>query len=95
MAETTFDAVFGIEPEGFIEGSSMAYNLGKGFVPVRKQGKLPYKTVAIPAGEETLEVHEDALRPGSTILLVGDAGLKMDAVAQTLVAHGLKVLRSA
>ncbi len=94
MVETTeYDAIFGVEPEGFITGSSLAYNLGKAFVPVRKQGKLPATTVRIETGEGPLEVHEDALVPGKNVLLVGVCSRKMDAVEQALSSRGMHVTK--
>jgi adenine phosphoribosyltransferase len=70
------DAVVGIDARGFIFGSALAYALNVGFVPVRKAGKLPFKTVAQPYsleyGDATVEVHEDAIKPGQRVLLVDD-----------------------
>src|SRR5690349_9479947 len=62
------DAVVGVEARGFILGGAVAYLLGAGFVPVRKQGKLPRRTFtvsyALEYGDAVLEIHADALRPG-------------------------------
>ena len=70
------DRVLGIDARGFIFAGAVAYKLGIGFVPVRKKGKLPYKTNAITYdleyGRETLEIHQDALRPGHKVLIVDD-----------------------
>jgi adenine phosphoribosyltransferase len=70
------DVVVGIDARGFIFGSALAYALNVGFVPVRKQGKLPFKTVAqsysLEYGDATVEVHEDAIKPGQRVLLVDD-----------------------
>jgi adenine phosphoribosyltransferase len=70
------DAVVGIDARGFIFGSALAYALNVGFVPVRKAGKLPFKTVAQPYsleyGDATVEVQEDAIKPGQRVLLVDD-----------------------
>jgi adenine phosphoribosyltransferase len=70
------DAVAGVEARGFIIGSAVAYKLGKGFIPIRKEGKLPYdkvkKTYSLEYGEETIEIHKDALAKGERILLVDD-----------------------
>lgn len=70
------DKVVGIESRGFIFGSAIAYEMGVGFVPVRKLGKLPYKSIAesyaLEYGEATLEIHEDAILPGERILVVDD-----------------------
>ncbi|MGB7979200.1 MAG: adenine phosphoribosyltransferase [Candidatus Nanopelagicales bacterium] len=71
-----FDVVVGIESRGFILGSAMAYQLGVGFVPVRKQGKLPAAVhsvdYALEYGLDCLEIHQDALEPGHRVLLVDD-----------------------
>ena len=70
------DAVVGIDARGFIIGSALAYALNVGFVPVRKKGKLPYRTVsmdyALEYGNSSVELHEDAVRPGQRVLLVDD-----------------------
>ena len=70
------DKVLAIESRGFIFGALLAERLGKGFVPVRKPGKLPYRTLsasyALEYGEDSLEIHEDALRPGDRVLVVDD-----------------------
>ena len=70
------DAVAGIEARGFILGGAIADRLGCGFVPVRKKGKLPWKTLgqeyALEYGVDTIEIHEDAIRPGERILIVDD-----------------------
>ena len=70
------DAVAGIEARGFILGGAVADRLGCGFIPVRKQGKLPYETVGqeyeLEYGTDTIEVHKDAIMPGERILVVDD-----------------------
>ena len=70
------EKVVGIESRGFIFGSAVAYKLGAGIVPIRKKGKLPYKTVSatyqLEYGTDTLEMHEDALKPGTRVLIVDD-----------------------
>lgn len=70
------DKVIGIESRGFMFGSIVAYNLDAGFVPVRKPGKLPAKTVSqtydLEYGTDTLEMHEDAISPGEKVLVVDD-----------------------
>lgn len=68
--------VAGIEARGFILGGAVARELGAGFVPVRKQGKLPWRTLredyALEYGVDAVEVHEDALNPGENVLLIDD-----------------------
>ena len=70
------DIVVGMESRGFIFSAPMAYQLGAGFVPVRKLGKLPAETVSVEYsleyGTNTLEVHKDALSPGQRVLIVDD-----------------------
>ena len=75
-SEIHVDVVAGVEARGFIIGSALAYALGKGFVPLRKKGKLPGKTIrqeyALEYGTDTIELHEDALKKGDKVLLVDD-----------------------
>jgi adenine phosphoribosyltransferase len=70
------DKVAGLEARGFILGGAVAHQLSTGFVPVRKKGKLPAATIsqayALEYGEAVMEVHEDAMAPGETVLLVDD-----------------------
>ncbi|MCU0236611.1 MAG: adenine phosphoribosyltransferase [Acidobacteria bacterium] len=70
------DKVVGIEARGFIFGGVLAYKLGCGFVPARKPGKLPYRSVreeyTLEYGSNALEVHEDSIRPGERVLVVDD-----------------------
>ena len=70
------DKVVGIDARGFIFASAVADRLGAGFVPVRKKGKLPWKTrqtaYALEYGEAIVELHEDAVKPGEPVLLVDD-----------------------
>jgi adenine phosphoribosyltransferase len=71
-----FDLVAGIESRGFIMGTVLAYALNKGFVPIRKPGKLPAATFAaeysLEYGTDRIEMHMDALRAGQRVLLVDD-----------------------
>ena len=70
------DVVLSVESRGFILGSVLAYKLGAGFIPVRKKGKLPYKTHAVTYdleyGQDTLEIHEDAISKSDRVLIVDD-----------------------
>lgn len=70
------EIVTGPEARGYIFASALAFRLGAGFVPIRKPGKLPYKTkrisYALEYGEDALEVHEDAITPGQKVLVVDD-----------------------
>lgn len=71
-----FDLVIGPESRGFIFGAPLAYALNKGFVPIRKKGKLPYRTVSVEYqleyGKDILEIHEDAIKPGQRVVIVDD-----------------------
>ena len=70
------DKVVGIEARGFILASPIAYHFGAGFVPVRKQGKLPWETetaeYSLEYGTAVLEIHKDSIRPGERVLIVDD-----------------------
>jgi adenine phosphoribosyltransferase len=70
------DKIVGIDARGFVFGAVLAYKLGIGFVPVRKKGKLPAKTMQetyrLEYGEDTLEIHEDAVKPGERVIIVDD-----------------------
>ena len=70
------DKVVGLEARGFILGGAVAHQLGVGFVPIRKKGKLPGTTIAqeykLEYGEAIVEIHDDALMPGEKVLLVDD-----------------------
>ena len=70
------DVIVGVESRGFIFGAPLAYKMGASFVPVRKKGKLPYKTKSVTYeleyGSDTLEVHEDAIPKGANVLIVDD-----------------------
>lgn len=70
------DLVVSMESRGFIFGAALAYKLGAGFVPVRKKGKLPYKTYEVTYqleyGTDTLTMHQDAIKPGQKVLIVDD-----------------------
>ncbi len=76
QAGRRIDKVIGLEARGFILGGAVAHALSVGFVPVRKAGKLPGRvirqTYTLEYGEDTVEMAEDALQPGETILLVDD-----------------------
>jgi adenine phosphoribosyltransferase len=75
-AGLTVNKVVGIEARGFIFAAAVAYRLGAGFVPVRKAGKLPWKTVtetyALEYGTDSLDIHEDAMAAGDTVYIVDD-----------------------
>ncbi len=70
------DKIVSIEARGFILGSCLAYQLGCGFIPVRKKGKLPYKTISVEYdleyGKDILEIHEDAIEKNDKIVIIDD-----------------------
>jgi adenine phosphoribosyltransferase len=72
----TIDVVAGIEARGFIFAPALAYSLGAGFVPVRKPKKLPAKTASVSYsleyGTDTLEIHEDAIHSGQSVIICDD-----------------------
>ncbi len=94
-----FDLVVGPESRGFVFGAPLAYLTGKGFVPIRKKGKLPYKTVQVEYeleyGTDVLEIHEDAITPGQRVVIVDDllaTGGTMAANIKLVEKLGGKVL---
>ncbi len=74
--DVEFDLIVGIESRGFIIGGALAYTLGKGFVPIRKPGKLPGETISqeyeLEYGTDKMEIHKDAIPEGMKVLLVDD-----------------------
>lgn len=75
-AGVEIDRVAGLEARGFILGGAVAHQLSIGFTPIRKKGKLPWKTIEqdykLEYGEAVVELHEDAIQPGEQVLLVDD-----------------------
>ena len=99
------DVVAGLDARGFIIGSVLAYELGLGFVPIRKKGKLPFTTVQetyeLEYGSATVELHADAVRSGDRVLLVDDliatggtmmAGKKLLEKLGATVAEGVAIV---
>ena len=96
------DAVVGIESRGFIFGGALAHRLGAAFVPVRKKGKLPYKTLSVTYsleyGEDTVEIHEDAFKKGARVLLIDDllaTGGTMEAVVSLVKKLDVEIVEIA
>ena len=90
-----FDIVIGPESRGFIFGMPVAYNLKKGFVPVRKKGKLPAKVIskdyALEYGTATIEIHEDAIKKGTRVAIIDDllaTGGTAKAIAELIEEMG-------
>jgi adenine phosphoribosyltransferase len=93
------DVVLGAESRGFIFAAGIALVLGAGFVPIRKKGKLPGKTTSVSYGLEygtdTLQMHEDAIRPGMKVLMVDDllaTGGTMAACCEMVERAGGKIV---
>src|SRR3954471_17379579 len=96
------DKVAGIEARGFILGGAVAHQLSAGFVPIRKKGKLPHRTVSIAYqleyGEDEMEMHADALVKGKRVLLVDDliaTGGTAQGAVQLLRSAGAEVVAAA
>jgi adenine phosphoribosyltransferase len=72
----SYDLVCGIESRGFIFGTALALKAKKGFIPIRKPGKLPWKTASesyeLEYGKDTIEIHVDAVREGQPVLMIDD-----------------------
>ncbi|HET8791490.1 MAG TPA: adenine phosphoribosyltransferase, partial [Modicisalibacter sp.] len=96
------DAIAAIDARGFIIGAPVAYELGCSFVPVRKKGKLPFRTISetytLEYGEASVELHSDAFRAGDRILLMDDliaTGGTMLAAAKLIQRSGGQVIETA
>ncbi len=93
------DVIVGAEARGFLIGPAVAIRLNAGFVPVRKPGKLPYKTESmtyqLEYGTDTLEIHKDAIKPGDNVLMVDDllaTGGTMAACCKLVESLGGKIV---
>ena len=89
------DKIVGIESRGFIFGAAMANHMKKGFIPMRKPGKLPAETISqsfdLEYGKDTLEIHRDALKPSESVLIVDDVlatGGTLEAAIQLVEKAG-------
>lgn len=95
-----FDVVIGPESRGFIFGVPVAYAAHKGFVPVRKKGKLPCETVSmeydLEYGSAVIEMHKDAIRPGQKVVIVDDliaTGGTIEAIIKLIEGLGGEVVK--
>ncbi len=93
-----FDKIVAIESRGFIFGAALAYKMGIGFVPVRKKGKLPSDTISctyeLEYGQDTLQIHSDALSSNQSVLMIDDllaTGGTAAAVAGMIKTTGAEV----
>ena len=98
--DVDFDLVIGPESRGFIFGVPVAYLRGKGFVPVRKKGKLPRETVSqkydLEYGQAEVEMHKDAIKPGQKVVIVDDliaTGGSAEAAAKLVEKLGGQIVR--
>ena len=100
VKDLDFDLVIGPESRGFIFGVPVAYLLGKGFIPVRKKGKLPRETVSqkydLEYGQAEVEIHKDAVKSGQKVVIVDDliaTGGSAEAAAKLVEKLGGQVVR--
>jgi len=99
IIDLDYDVIIGAESRGFLFGMPIAYNDEKGFVPVRKKGKLPAKTVskeyALEYGTATIEMHQDALQKGQKVVIVDDllaTGGTAKAIVEMVEEMGAEVV---
>ena len=100
LKDTEFDLIVGPESRGFIFGVPVAYLTGKGFIPVRKKGKLPRQTVSqkydLEYGQAEIEMHTDAIKPGQKVVIVDDliaTGGSAEATAKLVEKLGGQVVK--
>ena len=100
VKDLDYDLVIGPESRGFIFGVQVAYAQHKGFVPVRKKGKLPCETIAmeydLEYGQATIEMHKDAIRPGQKVIIVDDliaTGGTTEAIVKLIEQLGGQVVK--
>jgi len=93
------DYIVGLDARGFIFGAPLAVKLGCGFIPVRKKGKLPFNTLAksyeLEYGEATVEINEDALKPGDKVIIIDDllaTGGTISAAVELVKKLGAEIL---
>ncbi len=100
LKDVEYDVVVGPESRGFIFGVPVAYERHKGFIPVRKKGKLPCETISVKYdleyGSAELEIHRDALKPGQKVVIIDDllaTGGTMEAIIKLVEKLGGEVVR--
>lgn len=100
VKDLDFDVVVGPESRGFIFGMPIAYNCGKGFVPVRKKGKLPCETVQaeydLEYGSAVIEMHKDSITPGQKVVIIDDliaTGGTIEAIVRLVESLGGEVVK--
>lgn len=99
ISNIEFDYILGPESRGFIFAMPIAYNMGKGFIPVRKAGKLPAETISkeyeLEYGKATLEIHKDALKKGDKVIIADDllaTGGTCKAIIELVESIGAEVV---
>ena len=99
LKDKNVDVIVGPEARGFLMGTPVAYGLGIGFVPVRKPGKLQSETISysygLEYGNDTLQIHKDAIKPGQRVAIVDDllaTGGTMEAAAKLIEMLGGEVV---
>ena len=100
LKDVDFDLVLGSESRGFIFGAPVAYAMGKGFVLVRKKGKLPRATYSedyeLEYGTATLEMHQDAIKPGQKVVIIDDliaTGGTTEAIVRLVKKEGGEIVK--
>ena len=100
LKDIDFDLVVGPESRGFIFGVPIAYNMNKGFVPVRKKGKLPCETVEmaydLEYGQAIIEMHQDSIKPGQKVVIIDDliaTGGTIEAIIKLIEQLGGEVVK--
>lgn len=100
LKDVDFDLVLGPESRGFIFGVPVAYNMNKGFIPVRKKGKLPCETVEmeydLEYGTAVIEMHKDAIKPGQKVVIIDDliaTGGTIEAIIKLVEKLGGEVVK--
>ena len=102
FADKGIDYIAGIESRGFIFGAALAYQLGAGFVPLRKPGKLPGETISesyeLEYGTDTLQIHKDAIEAGKKVVIIDDllaTGGTASAACKLIEKTGANVVAAA
>jgi adenine phosphoribosyltransferase len=100
LKNVDFNVVLGPESRGFIFGMPVAYAMNKGFVPVRKKGKLPCETIekeyALEYGTAVVEIHKDAIKPGDKVVIIDDliaTGGTIEAITEMVESLGGEVVK--
>lgn len=100
LKDVDFDVVVGPESRGFIFGVPVAYEMRKGFVPVRKEGKLPFETLSmeydLEYGSAVLEMHKDSIKPGQKVVIIDDliaTGGTIEAIIKLIEQLGGEVVK--